>query len=397
MTADDNQLFPDVAGLPTGSMVAWADELTGVRLQALDAAADPSGVDAQVADAEAFGVSVASDEAGLGLVAWQSESPGGRQSIFVRSVSSGGAPVGLPREITAPGGSDSEDPDVAAFPDGGFLVVFGEEDEDSIQAQLFEADGSPAATGTEGVVGVLPFEVSDGGGVAVDPAVAGHADGTFFVVWQDSAIDGSGTGIAGRLFGTDVDADDVPGLLDNCPDTTNPDQSDVDADGAGDSCDACPGSDDRLDADGDATADGCDTCTDTDADGFGDPGFDANTCPTDNCPDLPNADQADADDDGVGDACDTCFGDDASGDSDGDSVCDNADACEGSDDALDADLDGVPDGCDLCLGDDASGDGDSDGFCADRDCDDSDPENACLIFQDDFESGDLSAWSGIVP
>ena len=35
-------------------------------------------------------------------------------------------------------------------------------------------------------------------------------------------------------------------------------------------------------------------------------------------------------------------------DADGDGVCDDADACPGSDDALDADTDGVPDDCDRC-------------------------------------------------
>jgi large repetitive protein len=57
------------------------------------------------------------------------------------------------------------------------------------------------------------------------------------------------------------------------------------------------------DTDGDGIWDICDTCTDTDGDGFGDPGFPANTCPTDNCPTTPNPNQADSNKDGVGDAC----------------------------------------------------------------------------------------------
>jgi len=50
----------------------------------------------------------------------------------------------------------------------------------------------------------------------------------------------------------------------------------------------------------------CDTCTDTDGDGAGDPGFPANTCPTDNCPSVSNAGQQNSDGDAFGDACDTC-------------------------------------------------------------------------------------------
>jgi len=82
----------------------------------------------------------------------------------------------------------------------------------------------------------------------------------------------------------DVDQDGL--LADNCPETFNPDQEDHDWDGIGDSCDVC---------------------TDTDQDGFGDPGFPANTCPLDNCPEQWNADQFDLDQDDVGDECDNCL------------------------------------------------------------------------------------------
>ncbi|MCH7690283.1 MAG: hypothetical protein IIA17_04465 [candidate division Zixibacteria bacterium] len=81
---------------------------------------------------------------------------------------------------------------------------------------------------------------------------------------------------------TDTDLDGIPDSCDNCPDIPNPGQED---------------------ADGDLIADECDECTDPDGDGFGSPGFAANTCPEDNCPDVYNPDQLDLDSNGVGDAC----------------------------------------------------------------------------------------------
>jgi len=137
---------------------------------------------------------------------------------------------------------------------------------------------------------------------------------------------------------------------DNCPGVFNPSLDDSDFDGAGDACDAC---------------------TDTDADGFGNPGFPANVCPTDlcpftagpngdgdgdgvgdvcdNCPALANADQADGDFDAIGDACDVCT------DIDGDGFGIPGDVC-GVDNCpfvsnvaqTDTDLDTIGDACDNC-------------------------------------------------
>jgi spore coat protein A len=64
----------------------------------------------------------------------------------------------------------------------------------------------------------------------------------------------------------DADADGVPDADDNCPAVANADQADADLDEIGNVCDPC---------------------TDTDGDGYGDPGFPANTCPLDGCPTDP--------------------------------------------------------------------------------------------------------------
>ncbi|HET8947855.1 MAG TPA: M64 family metallopeptidase [Candidatus Polarisedimenticolia bacterium] len=143
-----------------------------------------------------------------------------------------------------------------------------------------------------------------------------------------------------------------------------------------------------VDSDGDGAGDACDTCTDLDRDGFGSPGFPANTCPLDNCPSVSNPGQQDFDHDGLGNDCDPCTDIDGDGagdpplasnacapdncpslpnpgqqDGDGDGrgdVCDNCPATANVSQA-DQDADGRGDACDNCVALANAGQQDADG------------------------------------
>jgi hypothetical protein len=79
--------------------------------------------------------------------------------------------------------------------------------------------------------------------------------GTFGVFLDGSAVGLGGTSIQAFAIVPDGDDDDVPDGGDNCPNDSNPSQTDTDNDGVGDVCDQCVGRDDAVCFCGDAIPD----------------------------------------------------------------------------------------------------------------------------------------------
>ncbi len=116
----------------------------------------------------------------------------------------------------------------------------------------------------------------------------------YYIYYRDADGDGYGNP-NDSLFADSQPEGYVLDNTDNCPETYNPEQDDLDHDGIGDACDIC------VDIDGDGICGVDDTCPydpDNDADGDGICG-DVN-----NCPCTHNPEQEDSDGDGCGDACD---------------------------------------------------------------------------------------------
>ena len=148
---------------------------------------------------------------------------------------------------------------------------------------------------------------------------------------------------------TDSDLDGIPDFMDNCPVVQNPNQADIDGDGAGTVCDC----DDTV-ATGISCSTGCSTFyADADGDGFGNPATGVTTCVAPTGYVSNNSDFDDTDNTLFPNAPELCDGKDNNNngqidegtDDDNDGVCNEDDICEGGDDNLDVNANGVPDDC----------------------------------------------------
>ena len=116
----------------------------------------------------------------------------------------GAAPVFGERQTNSFVSGSQEDPAVAALADGGYVIVWGSDDQDGsasgVFGQRYNADG--VLVGPEFLVN------SNVLGSQVDPQVTGLVGGGFVVTWtdQDSNADGSSWGIKAQQYAADGSA-----------------------------------------------------------------------------------------------------------------------------------------------------------------------------------------------
>jgi hypothetical protein len=200
------QLLPAVATDPLGNfVVVWESafqdgSLLGIFGQRYSSLGLPLGGEFQVnswATGAQEAPDVAVDPLGNIVVAWQSNGPDGNAwGIFAQRYNALGLPVGGEFQVNTYTTDWQRLPAVDSDPLGNFTVAWGSTGQDGsgigIFGQRFGGDG--ARIGTE-------FQVNTyATGDQFSPALAVDADGSFVVVWDSVAQDGSDQGVFGRRY-----------------------------------------------------------------------------------------------------------------------------------------------------------------------------------------------------
>ncbi len=141
--------------------------------------------------------SVAVDDAGRFVVVWDEFVPpgdGGYRHILGRRYDSTGAPLGSEFEVSQYANYETQAPDVAADPNGEFMVVWHTYSYE-VRGRRYDAAATPL--GNE-------FTIQTDGFFEVFPRIAAQGGGEFVVVWNSSTLDPSSdydlTDVAARRY-----------------------------------------------------------------------------------------------------------------------------------------------------------------------------------------------------
>ena len=212
-TLANNQVLPVAAGLADGGyVVAWQSEGSqdgwglGIFAQRYDASGTPVGGEFQVNSFNIADQSEASITALAGggfVITWQSSGydwapnqDADNWGIYARIYDANGTPVTGEILVNTTTADQQVTPSVTSLPDGGYFVTWatfnianGTWD---VAGQRFDATG--AKIGHELQIN----QTTDG--TQLQPSVSTLADGSIVVSWYDYSHDGSGAGVATRVF-----------------------------------------------------------------------------------------------------------------------------------------------------------------------------------------------------
>jgi RTX calcium-binding nonapeptide repeat (4 copies) len=206
-----NQYLPEVAGLSGGGyVITWTSYVQdgsdwGVYAQRYGADGVAIGQETRVntylTDSQNYASVVGLSDGGY-VVIWQSwYQDGSRDGIYGQRYDGAGVAVGGEFKVSTTSWDDQSYADIAALPNGGFVVTWSSYGQDSsnwgIYAQLFNAAGE--RVGDEKLVNTYTA------GGQIHPAVAGLPNGGYVVSWQSSDQDGSGYGVYQQRFDANGD------------------------------------------------------------------------------------------------------------------------------------------------------------------------------------------------
>ncbi len=202
-----SQEFPSVAVDADGDfVVAWQSYQDGsgygIYAQRYNSAGVPQGGEFRVntyTTQYQTAASVAMDEDGDFVIAWESFQDGSLNGIYAQRYNSAGVPQGSEFRINAHTTGGQRFPSVAMDATGDFGITWHSAAQDGsgygIYARRYDSSGVPQ--GTEFAVNT--FTTSEQG----LPSVAMDDAGDFVVAWHSSAQDGSGYGIYAQAYSAD--------------------------------------------------------------------------------------------------------------------------------------------------------------------------------------------------